>query len=635
MKISYNWLQTYFKDPLPAPKELADLITFHAFEIESVEEAGSDTVLDIKVLPDRAHYALAHRGIAYEVAAISNIPWHEKERINEEITSSKKVSVSVIDNNLCVRYVSRFIENVKVGTSPDWLKQWLEAVGQRSINTIVDATNFVMLDMGQPLHAFDADKVKGGITVRLAREIEKITTLDGKEVQLDSNILVIADDDGPLAIAGVKGGARAAVTESTKNIILESASFNPTHVRKTSTKVGIRNDSSKRFENGVPAARALRAMEELTSLIADLTEGAQVGPVTDINPHLHKEKTLSFTGTFINTALGVEISEKDMEDILHRLQIAHTKKSDTYTLHIPAERQDLVIAEDVVEEIGRIYGYRNIKGAALPDNRFYPKVSKPFYYADKIRNVLVARNFSEIYTYALANTGEVEILNPLASDKKYLRSNLLQSLIKSFDLNLKNADLLGLAQIKVFEIGNVFTQVGEHLSFAIGIRNAQKQKIKESDELKEILAALGAELGVDLSFAEIKDGATEINLENLMRNLPEPNDDLHYEVSPRDKQYKPVSPYPFAVRDIAVFTSEGTTEQNVREIIEKHGGALLVKETLFDVFEKNMPDGTRKISYAFRLVFQSFEKTLTEDEINVIMKAITDEMNSRDGWQVR
>lgn len=635
MKISYNWLQTYFTDKLPSPKELAELITFHAFEIEGIEQTGSDTVLDIKVLPDRAHYALSHHGIAYEVSAITKIPWHEKDRHPAEVTSDKKVSVSVEDKELCLRYVSRYIENVNVTESPTWLKQWLEAVGQRSINTIVDATNFVMLDIGQPLHAFDADKVKGGIAVRRARQGEKITTLDGKEVALDESIMVIADDEGPLAIAGVKGGSRAAVNETTKNIILESASFNASFVRKVSQKVGIRNDSSKRFENTVPPERALRAMEEITAYIVEMSPGAKIGANTDMYGHPYKEKTLEVSTIEIYQSLGIEVPENEIDAILGRLHIPFTKKHDQYILTIPRERLDLVIPEDLVEEIGRIYGYLNIKGIELPLDRYTPTINKSFYYANVIRDVLVSHGFSEVYTYSLTNQGDVEIQNPLASDKNFLRSHLTEGIIESLELNAKHADLLGVKQIKIFEIGNVFTKEGEYTSCALGIRNTHKQKIKEAEELKDVLQSLGSELVVDLGFAEIKDGVAEIHFDNIVRGLPEPAQGHEYEVSLREKMFKPVSVYPFAVRDIAVFTPEGTTEHDVRAVIGKYGKAFLVKEMLFDVFEKTMPDDTKKISYAFRLVFQSHEKTLTEEEITWIMKGITDDMNAREGWQVR
>ncbi|MBX4198007.1 phenylalanine--tRNA ligase subunit beta [Candidatus Parcubacteria bacterium] len=634
MKVSYNWLQTYFKDPLPESEKLAELITFHAFEIEGTEQFGTDTVFDIKVLPDRAHYALSHRGIAEEISAITKLPWQEKENENEEITSDKAVTVIVEEPDLCLRYTARYIENVTVGPSPAWLALLLETIGQRSINTIVDATNFVMLDIGQPLHAFDADKVRGTITIRRAKKGEKITTLDGKDVELDESILVIADTEAPLAIAGVKGGNRAAVTESTKNIILESASFEPAFIRKVSQKIGIRNDSSKRFENIVPPERTMRALEEVTSHISDVSDSDKPSPITDIVNYKQEKKTLKITATYIRTLLGVPITEKDIEEILQRLGITFVKSGDTFTVTIPEERRDLVIPEDFIEEIGRIYGYEQIPVTQLPTSPILPEINKLFYYSQKIRDILNVHGFSEIYTYALTNSGEVEIQNPLASDKNFLRANLSQGVSKALDLNIKNADLLGLKQIKIFEIGNVFTAEGEYTALAFGLRNAQKSKKSEADELKEILLNIGSEIGLDFNFIEVKDGIAEISLDDILRNLPEPDEFAQYDVSPQQKMYTPISAYPFAVRDIAVFTPEGTTEHDVRAIIEKHSGVLLVRESLFDVFEKEV-DGAKKISYAFRLVFQSHEKTLTEEEINAIMNKITEEMNAQKDWQVR
>ena len=275
MIVSYNWLQKYFKDALPDTQKVADAFTFGAFEIEGVEKVQGDTAFDLKVLPDRACYALSHRGVAYELSAIlgqkSSAGFVGSDVAREPIDCDKKVSVTVEDAKLCPRYCARYIAGVDVGTSPDWLRLDLENVGQRSINTIVDATNYVMLDMGQPLHAFDADKVQGGIVVRLAKAGETIELLPEKNspntsrvVNLEVNDLVIADDAGPIAIAGVKGGLRASVTNATKNIILESANFNAVSVRKTSTRLALRNDASKRFENNLSVEFAGFAIEELS-----------------------------------------------------------------------------------------------------------------------------------------------------------------------------------------------------------------------------------------------------------------------------------------------------------------------------------------------------------------------------------
>src|SRR3989344_2676688 len=240
MKISYKWLQSYFEEKLPEPEKLGERITFSFAEIEGIEKVGSDTVLDIKVLPDRACYALSHRGVAYEVSAITGLKKKEVEYPAPEVKKvARELSVRVDAPELCQRYMARVVENV-TQKEMSWVREHLEAVGQRSINPIVDGANIVMFDMGQPLHAFDADKVEGGIIVRMARKGEKIITLDNREVNLDESVLVIADDKSPLAIAGIKGGKKAEVTTSTKNLILESASFNASYIRKTAERLGIK-----------------------------------------------------------------------------------------------------------------------------------------------------------------------------------------------------------------------------------------------------------------------------------------------------------------------------------------------------------------------------------------------------------
>jgi phenylalanyl-tRNA synthetase beta chain len=428
MKVSYNWLQTYFKDPLPSPEKLIELITFHAFEIEGTERIGADTIIDVKVLPDRACYALSHRGIAFEVSAITGLAFQNKSVEVVDPSIDTKVKVTIEDPEAVPRYMAEYIQGVNVGPSPEWLKKWLEAIGQRSINTVVDATNFILNDLGQPLHAFDADKVKGGITVRRAKETEQITTLDGKEVKLDTSILVIADDQGPLAVAGVKGGIRAAVTERTKNIIIESASFNPTLVRRTSQKIGIRTDASKRFENTVPPERAPRAMEEVTALIVDMSDDARVGPITDISHYSAEPKNIVISSSYIREMLGVDISTEEIKKIITVLGLSFSEQGDILTVHVPAERIDLIIPQDMVEEIGRIYGYEKIPATELPPSSRPLGIDKLFYYSTEIRNFLISQGFSEVYTYSLTNKGEVEIVNPLASDKGFLRSYLAEGI---------------------------------------------------------------------------------------------------------------------------------------------------------------------------------------------------------------
>ena len=322
MIVSHKWLQTYFDKKLPEVEKLEEVLTLSAFEIENVKKVGDDYILDIDVLPNRAHDCLAHRGVARELAVLLEMDITFPNKELPEITKGESISIKNEEQDLCRRYVGRKVEGVKIGPSPDWLKERLETIGQKSINNIVDATNYVMFDIGQPLHAFDVDKVEGGIVVRKARMGEKITTLDGNEVELDESVLVIADEKDSLAIAGVKGGKKAEVDENTKNIILEAANFAPVNVRKTSRRLNILTDSSKRFENEITPELARQAMEKVTALISEIAGGGDVkiGEIVDVYPRKANQYKAGVSLDEINRLLGTQITKKEVENIWGRFE---------------------------------------------------------------------------------------------------------------------------------------------------------------------------------------------------------------------------------------------------------------------------------------------------------------------------
>ena len=659
MKISYNWLQQYFDKPLPKAHDLAELINAHVFEIESEIKVGTDIVFDVKVLPDRAHYALCHKGVAREVRAITGMEMKGEKRkaqgkaqgdakitIDEAV---KSVEVKVTEPKLCRRYMARRISGVNITDSPAWLREKLEAIDARSINTIVDATNYVMFDIGQPLHAFDAAKVKGAITVRLAKKGEKIELLDARQLELNETDLVIADDEGPLAIAGVKGGKRAEISAATKDIILESANFNPVSVRRTSTRLNIRNDSSKRFENEIIPELAEEAMNRVTALIVKLSQEANVGTIkvgatTDIFSTPTKPWTVSVTSDFISEKLGANISNADFQDILKRYDcvVKESDKSQTgekFIVTPPFDRLDLKIPEDFVDEVARVNGYEALE-AVLPAELPAKAASQihddvTFYWSEKVKNVLVELGFSEALLYSLVPKGFYEIAYPLASDKNALRESIVTKMNDALTANVLNADLLGLDIIKMFEIGKVFPEEGEKMVLCIGVKNVKKSKKKEPEILKEVLVELKKMLGIELKPDKITDNVIEINLDSIVSKMKVGLiDDLHFQALPRDQKYHPFSPYPFITRDIAVFVPKDIVGDGVWKSIKggiQSAGAedLLVRDSLFDVFEKN-----GKVSYAYRLVFQSYKKTLTDDEVNKIMEKVYQEIREKD-WEVR
>lgn len=634
MKVSHSWLQKYFDKEIPTAEKLVDLFTFHSFEIEGVEEIGNDKVIDAKILPDRAHYALSHKGIAHEISVLTGLVIKEKKIEPVQLSKIDVVNVTVEIPAFCPRYMCRVIENVTIKESSEDIQHALIAVGARSINSIVDATNYVMFDCGQPLHAFDKDKVVGGIIVRYAHEGEKMVTLDSKEVVLTSSDAVIADDEGILAIAGVKGGKKAEVTNATKSLIIESANFNASQVRKTSTRVGIRNESSKRYENAITPHLIEEAMAQVTAMIMLSSHDAKAGDITDVYVTQDEPHTIDMSFAFIREALGVDMPQSEIISILKKFNIKIEKHDENVHLIIPRERLDLVIPEDIAEEVGRVYGYDKVP-SSVPEKINTTSIDSVFYYTEKIKSLLVDVGLSEVYLYSLTNTGEYEVAYPLASNKSFLRTELRTGIIKALEMNAQNAPALALDTIKIFEIGTVFSKKGEYTSLAIGIKHIKKVKGKTADdEVKEIWELIENKLQLPKEKIHIKDGVLEVNISDLVQKLPKPENTKLDFPQLKDVIYKPFSVYPFILRDVAVFVPEEIDKSQIEEIITSNGGELLLRLDLFDVFTKKFPDNSMLTSYAYHLVFQSHERTLTDVEINPIMESIYNQMTSK-GWSIR
>lgn len=641
MKVSYKILQTYFTKKLPEPEEIADLLTFHSFEIESIEQKNNDTVFDVKVLPDRAHYALSHRGVARELSFILDEHMDGRDiSLPKIIEAPSKVLELEIGDERCLRDSVIIIENIKNGQSPEWLVSALETLGERSISLIVDVTNYVMIDMGQPLHAFDLDKLakkdgKVKIALKKAKQGQTINLLGGKSVTLDSDTLVFVDannKDELLDIAGIKGGKFAEIDMATKNIVMFGANFDASYIRKTSTRIGVKSDASKRSENGVPVELTVDGLMRATDIVLNESSKAKIEGVVDYNPTKFQEVKVICLVSEINSLFGISLSEKDFEKMITRLHMTFSKKGEEFEIAVPYYRKDIKSVEDVAEEIGRIYGYDKVTPVLPKKPACVTPINKIAYWCEKIKDLLIEESFSEVFTYSLSSHGEVEIQNPLAADKGFMRENLREGIEKSLAQNARNAPLLGLSEIKIFEIGNVFGKgMSENLSLCIGH--------SVSGSLEKLVKTIQEKIGVGVEMQGLiestESGAiVEFNLSSLIEKLPEPKSwDVRTEFSP--VTYKQFSQYPFALRDIAVFVPDGISEKAVLEIILKEAGALLVKHSLFDVFNKKFTDGTSKTSYAFRLVFQSFERTLNDEEINAIMKKITDALNSQPNWQVR
>ncbi len=796
MKISYAWLQDYFEKPLPTPEKISDLLTEHAFEVESIDKVAGDRVLDVKVLPDRSHDCLCHIGIAREVALLANI--NLKPTVNNSellsVPESNVLRVEVDDSHLCKRFTALVIENIEVKESPGWLKDRLKAIGQRSINNVVDVTNYVMFAIGQPLHAYDRELLKeadGGwkIVVRKANEGETLLALDNKEYSLRGGELTIVDGntDGVLGIAGIKGGKASEISKHTKNIILESANFEPVNIRKTAKAIGLRTDASIRFENEITPELTVLALKIAADLLLEIanTEETRIEGMVDIYPRKASLFKVGVSLSEIQNILGMGISQKEVEDIFKRRgytwsmvnpreiiltlarqlvgvpykyassvlydaprtfdcssfinylyvqsgvalpritadqfvfgqsiekdelkpgdlifsqssssdeekeftfiatgekmrqKVKHTKTfeflpgtdvpggvdhlglyaGDNKVIHsssasrgvveeslgetkafqnivgyrrmlqseesrfvvvVPAERLDLRIKEDLIEEIGRIYGYDNLKSKPIKLFEENVAVNKKEYWVNSFKKFFVDEGFSEVITYAFRNKGEVELANPIAKDKPYLRANLSEGLSEALESNSHNMELLGLTEVNIFEIGNIFTKKHEYTSLAFSSNNPDKIK-------KNIFEKFGFEISF-VSNGKIY----ETDFDKVLEELPESSKPFEY--SENDNlSFVPFSQYPFVLRDLAVFVPEGNNQNEIIDTVKAESSGLLVSHRLFDTFTKEFPDG-KKTSFAYRLVFQSKEKTLTDDEVNPIMEKTAKILSKKEGWQVR
>ena len=592
MKISYNWLQNYFEEKLPTPEKIADGIIFHSFEVDEFVAVGNDTIFDIKIMPDRAHDCLSHWGIAKEISAIFDIKIKEKNYKNFE-GNDTNLKIEIQDDK-CLRYMGRIVKNVKVGESPEWLKENLKAIGQKSINNIVDAANFVMFDLGQPIHAFDLDKLTNEkLIIRNGKTGESITTLDKKEINLDDSILVIADEKYPLAIAGIKGGTRAEVDNNTKNIVIEVANFNHTTTRKTAKKINIQTDAVKRYENEISPELCTITMDAISDLIYSLA-GGEVESIIDVYPNKAKERLINITIEYINKRLGSNFSKEDIESVWNKLNFVYTEKDGGYEIQAPILRLDLNEPHDLTEEVIRILGYDKLV-EKIPKVEINNEKDDAYIKILMARNKLLNDGYSEVMTYVFRDKGDVEVLAS-AGGKNCLRNNITDGLKESIKLNILNLPLLDMKEVKVFEIGTVFGKDREEMHVAYGD----------------------------------KKNVVEVKLEEFIKNIPVENIEKLISHSISASPFKMWSVYPFITRDIAVWVPEGEDNNKLKNILIEEGTNLLIKEPyLFDSFSKE-----GRTSFAYRLVFQSYEKTLTDEEVNPIMDNVTKKISSL-GWEVR
>lgn len=657
MKVVHSWLKEYLGGALPEVDEVETLLTKHAFEIDGVEEEVGEVVIDVDVLPNRASDCLSHRGIARELASILDVSLtSDPLTVPLSIPETADIKISVADETACPRFTAVLMEGIEIKESPAWLKTRLEALGQRSINNIIDATNYVMFALGQPMHAYDADKfpkVGDGwqIGVRVAKEGETVSLLaeggsseDRTLELLGTELLIVDGNDVPVGLAGIKGGRFAELSSDTKNIILEAAHFHPTVIRKTARRLGILTDASKRFENEPSVELPGYAQQMIVELIAEIAGGTVRG-MADARVVPVAVQEVMVTKARVNKLLGSDLSIEEIAALITRIGAVVEVKDDTsLTAVSPWERNDLKEEVDYIEEVGRLYGLDHIT-SVVPKAAHLAEVNVRQYYTEKVRHALLDVGFSEVITSSFAKKADIQLMNSLASDKSYVRKTLMKNIEAVLDANYIHGDLLGMDGVRVFEIGTVFEKteggVGEYTALTLGVRlkgNGYNQK--DDAVLQTGVAVAEAVLGAGLSW-KIEKGVAELNMSEVLEKLPVPEAYDVYE-KPAPVTYVRPSAYPAVSRDIALWVAGGEEAVVVKETLTTAAGPLLapqgalsapgihlVRDTLFDTFEK---DG--RISYAFRFVFQSMERTLTDEEVNVVMDAIYAVAKEK-GWEVR
>lgn len=675
MLFSYSWLKDYVKN-LPQPDKLAELLTMHFAEVEDVKKSMGDYVFDIDVRPNRASDCFSYLGIAREIAVITNsnmkLP-NSKAPIWGAIKTSDFVEVVVRDKTACPRYTAKVVTNVKVGPSPRRIQERLRVCGMRPINNVVDIANYVMLETGQPLHAFDADKLEGKkIIVRPAKKAEEIITLDDNKFVLDQSVLVIADEIKSVAIAGIKGGKGPEIDRQTKTIIIESANFHPRAIRQASKKIGLRTDASIRFEHGVDPNLTEFAINRAAYLIQKFAKGKAAKDVIDIYSEKVSPSQISLDLNYLNSLLGISVPRTRISQILRKLNfkiIKQTRKS--LLIEKPTSRLDVNLPEDLIEEVGRIIGYGQIP-AVFPAASLIPaKRNDELFWTNMVKDNLKSANFTETYNYSFIGDREtkifnyevgalVELQNPLSAEQKYLRPSLVPGLLSNAKKNSNN-----FPAVKIFELSKIFNKksapkeqnqltalvTGEDFYQLKGVIDLLLEKLGISSAWYDDYQPTPEESKLDLwhpqKCAEIKTDDGEIGFlgeisPKIMAQLElsaktavfDINFDKLIESVSAEHEYRPFSKFPAVVRDLAVLVPRKTRVEEVLNKIETAGGELVRDVDLFDIYEGDeVPDDKKNI--AFHIIYQSEEKTLTSAEVDAIQQKVIKVLEKDPNWEVR
>ncbi|MGM0501417.1 MAG: phenylalanine--tRNA ligase subunit beta [Bacillota bacterium] len=644
-----------------------------------------DVIIELGLTPNYAD-CLSMVGVAREIAAMTDnklkLPDVNVEEIEQEI--DEVIDVEVKDQDLAPRYAGRVIKDVTVKDSPDWLKNRLEAVGVGSVNNIVDITNHVLMELGQPLHAFDYDKLAGEkIEVRRARAGEKLVTLDDEEKQLDEEMLVIADADKPVCLAGVMGGENSEVTEKTTTLFLESANFAPGSVRKTAKKLKIHSDSSHRFERGVDINLVEYALNRAAELMAKLGDAEVLKGYKDVYPNKVKPQEITLRPQRVRKILGVEMAKVKIKSYLERLHFEIEDQGVNLLVKVPTYRVDIDQEIDLIEEVARLHGYNNIEASKAMVELKQGKKNKKQKLESDTRDLLTDLGLFEVRNYSFINQNDfdkinlpedgvlrevVKIDNPVTEEHTIMRTTLLPSLLENLSLN----DNRGVENVNIFELGTVFfprpkTDLPqENLKLAIAV---MKDDLNDSWNvnapgffyLKGVLENYFAQLGIEnfeflaAEWGSLHPGrAAKVKIEDeSIGYLGEihPNVQENYDLSQRvtaceldfaaiveaattDRTYRQLPKYPALTRDIALVVDKQVTSKEIKDIILNIGSEIIEEINLFDLYQGEQLEDKKK-SLAYSIKYRVADRTLTDEEVNQVQASIEEKLNQKLGAKIR
>ncbi|MCU7883260.1 MAG: phenylalanine--tRNA ligase subunit beta [Candidatus Thiodiazotropha sp. (ex Lucinoma annulata)] len=624
-----------------------------------------DQAIDVDLTPDRGD-CLGLAGIAREVGVINRCPVTPPSIQAVTAVIDDRIEVSLEADEACPRYLCRVIKGVDVNAlTPLWMQERLRRSDIRSLGPVVDVTNYVLLELGQPLHGFDLEKVVERIHVRMAHAEEKLVLIGGQEIELDRETLVIADAKSPLALAGIMGGEASAVSDTTRNILLESAFFTPSAISGKARGYGLHTDSSHRFERGVDPQLQAKAIERATALLLEIA-GGEPGPVVEVcnEERIEQRPLITLRSERVNKVLGVEIEPADVSDILTRLEMETSKSEQGWQVRAPSCRFDISIEEDLIEEIGRIYGY-----AKIPTHRGYSAMvmrdrREVDFDVNRAKLLLVGRDYQEVITYSFVSpeieamidpdkTG-IRLANPISADMSIMRTSIWPGLLQTAHYNQSRQQ----PRVRIFESGLCFSKQGdeinqegilagllsgERLSEQWGSDSPRADFYDIKADVEALLTLTGIQEGVSFvptEHAALHPGqaaAIVINGKNsgiigmlhpeLEKKLDLNGTTFLFEIKLADVNlgrlpvFESLSKYPSIRRDIAIVVDESVTFESIRNLIRDESGKIITDILLFDVYTGENIDSGRK-SLALGLILQEKSHTLTDKEVEEVVATV-------------